>query len=101
MKRQRSNSNAAAAATQQQRQRSTSQKKAKLESQRQSKLDENYYKEYAANVQKLKKAGITREQQYELERGMQDPAIVTMQREKLASILALRNVSIAPKSLSR
>ena len=93
-----------------QRHRSSSQtKRAKLASgtapaepdQRQPKLSEKYFKEYAQNASRLLARGISTEEQFRLERGLDDRGILAMQRETLASVLARSNVSIAPRPDSK
>ena len=85
-----------------QRARSLSQKKAKLSAEsrqpRQPKLDGAYFQEYAMNSQRLLAGGVTHDEQAELEKGLSEgKAILIMQREKIASILARRNAPIAPR----
>ena len=76
-------------------------KKAKLDSKGQPKLNEKYFKEYAQNAQKLMMSGVSTEQQFPLEKGLDDPEILEMQRRKLASISMARNVHIAPKDAGK
>ena len=84
-----------------QRHRSLTQKKAKTGAespqQRQPKLDDKYFKEYAMNAQRLFTAGVSQEDQVELEKGLDDRGIIKMQRKRLAELGPRKNVSIAPK----
>lgn len=81
--------------------RSLAQKKARLASEpatpRQSRLDGKYFKEYALNVSRLAAYGISKDEQFKLEKGLGDMGVLKMQKDKLAEMAASRAVLIAPK----
>ena len=83
--------------------RSLAQKKARLSSEpattRKPRLDGKYFKEYACNVNRLMACGVSKEEQFVLEKGLADMDVLKMQKEKLEEISASRNVFIAPRPI--
>ena len=68
---------------------------------RKAKLDERYFKEYQINYGRLIEAGVPREEQQKLERGITGMAIIKMQQKKLAELSARKRVVIAPKPVTK
>ena len=78
----------------------TGTRRGRASSQKKPKLDEKYLLEYAQNVQRLLEFGITKKQQFDLERGLSDEDIIGKQKEILTGLNLRRSSYIAPKPAS-